>query len=256
MGTVAFFCTIGGTLLGGALTTAIGMGHSLWIFGFLQIFSNLGYILIIWSGGNTPLMYAAMGFETLTTGLGMGAFGALLMRMTQKRFSATQYALFSSLFALSRLAAGPVTGFMVHAAGWEAFFWFTMIAGIPGLVLLARFVPPGTREPVFTVEPPRYREPLRTPALVLRGVVGGVAGLAAGLLVMAGLAALETAAQGGGGFDLVTPLADLLRPGELKDGLQLLGATVFGIVCGLLTSAVAAARHGAAVDAAEQEAVR
>ena len=214
MGTVGFICTLAGTLLGGVLTTAIGMGHSLWIFGFLQIFSNLGYILIIWSGGSTPVMYGAMGFETFTTGLGMGAFGALLMRITQKRFSATQYALLSSLFALSRVFAGPVTGFLVHAAGWEAFFWFTMIAGVPGLILLARFVPPGTREPIITVEAPRYREPLGTAALAARGVAGGLAGMALALLIMAGLVALETGVQGEGSYALTPHLVNSALAGR------------------------------------------
>ena len=90
----------------------------------------------------------------------LGAFGVLLLRMTQKRFSATQYALFSSLFGLPRLIAGPVTGMTVHSLGWTTFYWLTMIAGVPGLLLLARFVPPGTREPTFRVEPPRSPERL------------------------------------------------------------------------------------------------
>ena len=67
--------------------------------------------------------------------------------MTSKRFSATQYALFSSLFALPRVIAGPLTGFLVAAVGWPAFFLSTMVIGIPGLVMLARFAPPGVREP-------------------------------------------------------------------------------------------------------------
>ena len=51
--------------------------------------------------------------------------------------------------ALPRVIAGPVTGFTVNAAGWPAFFLITMVLGIPGLVMLARFVPPGVREPEF-----------------------------------------------------------------------------------------------------------
>jgi PAT family beta-lactamase induction signal transducer AmpG len=77
----------------------------------------------------------------------MGAFGVLLLRLTEKRFSATQYALLSSLFALPRVVAGPTTGFAVDAIGWPAFFFATMVLGIPGLVMLARFVPLGVREP-------------------------------------------------------------------------------------------------------------
>jgi PAT family beta-lactamase induction signal transducer AmpG len=77
----------------------------------------------------------------------MGAFGVLLLRLTEKRFSATQYALFSSLFAVPRVVAGPLTGVAVSALGWPAFFLLTMVLGIPGLVMLARFVPIGAREP-------------------------------------------------------------------------------------------------------------
>ena len=96
---------------------------------------------------NLVAMYGATGFEVFTSGLGMGAFGVLLLRLTEKRFSATQYALFSSLFALPRVVAGPITGFTVGAVGWPAFFLLTMVLGLPGLVMLARFVPIGVREP-------------------------------------------------------------------------------------------------------------
>jgi PAT family beta-lactamase induction signal transducer AmpG len=87
-----------------------------------------------------------MAFENLTQGLGTGAFSVLLLRLTQKRFSATQYALFSSLFGLPRMWAGPLSGFLVNAMGWKAFFWLTIVAGIPGLLLLHRFAPLGVRE--------------------------------------------------------------------------------------------------------------
>jgi PAT family beta-lactamase induction signal transducer AmpG len=243
MGTVGFLGTMVGTFLGGALTNVIGLGHGLWIFGFLQIFSNIGYILIIVSGGSRPLMYGAMGFETLTTGLGMGAFGVLLLRMTQKRFSATQYALFSSLFALPRLVAGPVTGFVVYAVGWMPFFWLTMVAGIPGLVLLQRFVPLGTRDPHFTVEPPRDRKPLSAASLGIRGVAGGIVAAAGALLLMAALRGLEAATQEGGRFDLGGSLAAFLYPERTAEVMSLFGALVFGMICGLFTAAVFAARH-------------
>ena len=150
LATVGLVGTVGGALIGGWVTTIVGLGRSLWIFGVLQIFSNLGYfVLARASGPNVPLMYAATSFELFTSGLGTGAFSVLLLRLTKKRFSATQYALFSSLFALPRLAAGPVTGFAVHAIGWPAFYLATMVIGVPGLVMLARFVPPGVRDPQF-----------------------------------------------------------------------------------------------------------
>jgi PAT family beta-lactamase induction signal transducer AmpG len=248
LGTVGFVGTLVGTFMGGAVTTTLGLGRSLWVFGLLQIFSNLGFIWLSQSEVNRVLMYGAMGFETLTTGLGMGAFGVLLLRMTQKRFSATQYALFSSLFGLPRLIAGPITGFTVNAVGWTAFFWMTMLAGIPGLVLLARFVPPGTRDPTFKVEPPHSLEPLSPGALTTRGILGGVLGLGGALAIMATIGALGSA----GGFDWGAAFAALFRPEVFKDWFKLVGAVVFGIVCALLTAAVAAARHGAGVDVAEE----
>jgi len=131
------------------LTTVAGLGHSLWIGGFLQIVSNVGYILLADSEPSRALLTGAMAFENLTQGMGTGAFAVLLLRLTQKRFSATQYALFSSLFGLPRLWAGPLSGFLVNAMGWKAFFWLTIVAGIPGLLLLHRFAPLGVREPTL-----------------------------------------------------------------------------------------------------------
>jgi PAT family beta-lactamase induction signal transducer AmpG len=247
LGTVGLVGTLVGTFIGGAITTTLGLGHSLWIFGLLQIFSNLGFVLVSQSEPNRLLMYGAMGFETLTTGLGMGAFGVLLLRMTQKRFSATQYALFSSLFSLPRLAAGPITGFTVHAVGWTAFFWSTMLAGLPGLILLARFVPPGTRDPTFTVEPPRYREKLSPAALGRRALAGGLLGAGVALAVMALLEALDEAGRGGV-FDWTSAFVGLFRPASAAGWFELAGATVVGVLSALLTAAVVAARHGARVE--------
>ena len=252
LGTVGFIGTVAGTFAGGALTHVLGLGRSLWIFGFLQIFSNVGYILVANSAVNRPLFYGAMSFETLTTGLGMGAFGVLLLRMTQKRFSATQYALFSSLFALPRLIAGPVTGVVVHAVGWTSFFVFTMLAGIPGLLLLARFSPWGVREPTFTVEAPRYREPLSAGALALRAAAGAGVALLLALLGAATLGALESMHSGETGFDLAGRLSALLLPATVGDGLTIAGCLVVAGVIGLATAAVVAARHGAGVDSVEE----
>ena len=123
---------MGGALIGGAATTWIGLGRALWIFGLIQIFSNVGYVLVAGSPVDRPLMYTAMTFESFTQGLGTGAFSALLIRLTQRRFSATQYALYSSLFSIPRIVSGPIAGTLADAMGWGAFFWLTMIAGVPG----------------------------------------------------------------------------------------------------------------------------
>jgi PAT family beta-lactamase induction signal transducer AmpG len=126
----------------------------------------------------------------------------------------------------------------------------TMLAGIPGLILLARFVPPGTRDPTFTVEPPRFREPLSQAALTVRAIVGGLIGAALALSIMALLEALDEAGRGGV-LDWTSAFAGLLRPESVAGWFEVAGAVVCGIVVGLLTAAVAAARHGARVDTTE-----
>ena len=150
LATITLVATVGGAFIGGWVTTLAGLGHALWIFGFLQVLSNAGYLGLSWlSAPNPSLMYAAAGFELGTSGMGTGAFSVLLLRLTEKRFSATQYALLSSLFALPRVVAGPAAGFAVSAVGWSTFFAATIVLGIPGLLMLAKFVPLGVREPTI-----------------------------------------------------------------------------------------------------------
>ncbi len=249
LATVGLAATLFGAFVGGAMTSAWGLGHCLWIFGGLQIGSNLGYILVSKSAVNLWLMYGALGFEMVTSGMGMGAFGVLLLRMTQRRFSATQYALFSSLFALPRLLGGPITGFVVDAVGWTSFFWLTIVAGVPGMILLARFVPLGTREPEFTVEPPRYRERLSTAALTRRGAAAGLVGTVIGTVVWAALDAAKAGRlEPEAGFDFSRSLSAMLHPAVPSDWIVLLGAVVFGLAAAMLVAGVAAVRHGAATD--------
>ena len=247
LGTAGAVATSVGALLGGVLTTSLGLGRALWLFGFIQILSNLGYILVAQSEVNQPLMYGAMGFESFTQGLGTGAFLVLLLRLTEKRFSATQYALLSSLFGIPRLLTGPISGYAADAMGWTAFFWLTMLAGIPGLVLLARFVPFGTREPALQLERGRVLAgpPLAVRALAARGIVAAVLALVVAAVTAASMSAIK-AMRGADGapFDLVPHLLALLRPSRLEDWIGVVGVVAFSVVCGLFAAAVAAARRG------------
>src|SRR5206468_2932759 len=84
--------------------------------------------------------------------------------------------LFGSLFGLPRLVAGPICGFAVYSIGWYKFFWFTILAGIPGMIMLARFVPFGAREPVFTLDQPEVLSPLSRGQLLARGLAGTAVG--------------------------------------------------------------------------------
>ena len=240
-GTIGLVFTIVGSLAGGAITAGLGLGHSLWLFGLLQAFSNLGYVAVAQSGVNRPLMYSAMAVETLTTGMGTGAFSVLLLRLTQKRFSATQYALLSSIFALGRTVAGPMAGVAVDALGWSTFFFLTIAAAAPGLILLQRFVPLGVRDPVFTIEPAPAGPPPARAALVRRGLAGLATGLAVGIACSASLDAARSL-RAGRGFDLVTPLSRLVSPSGVDDLFTLVAIGLFAATCGIASAALVAAR--------------
>jgi hypothetical protein len=187
-GTIAI---AGGALLAGILTGPLGLGRSLWIFGFLQIFSNLGYAVVAVAPTRLAL-YGAQVFEMGTSGLGTGAFMVLLLRLTQKRFSATQYALLSSLMSITRVFTGPPAALLVDAFGWRDFYVLTLLAGIPGMVMLWRFVPWSVRDPEFFVAPPTRRAPLPLGGLVVRSVAAGVLCLGLAFGVMAVLGAART----------------------------------------------------------------
>ncbi|MDA8364419.1 MAG: MFS transporter [Gammaproteobacteria bacterium] len=245
--TIGLVATLTGTFLGGALTTAIGLGNALWAFGVLQLLSNLGYVLVAMTGVNRWVMYGSIGFESLAIGMATGAFSVLLLRMTQKEFSATQYALFSSIFALPRIFAGPVTGVMVAALGWRDFFLSTMVIGIPGLVMLQRFSPLGTREPHIDALATEPAPPLTTRALITRGLGAGLAAFAVAILSFAALGALGTMRRTpANGFRLSASLTALLHPRQIGNWIELFATVVFAVISGLVVAAISVARTHAA----------
>lgn len=245
--TIGQAAMVGGTFLGAVLTHRLGLGRALWVFGFLQLFSNLGYAAVAQVGVHRPLMYAAQAFELGSSGLGTGAFGVLLLRLTQKRFSATQYALLSSLFTLPRILAGPVAGVLADTIGWRDFFIATVFFGVPGMVMLSRFVPWGVREPTFEVEATPTRAPLSPRRLLTRSVAGGSIAWVAAVLTV-GLAGALRSVRAGTGFDLWSPLLDVLAPASLGDGMTAAGLVVFALLGALATAATLVARRGGASD--------
>lgn len=238
LATIGLVATVAGAFLGGVVTTIAGLGHSLWIFGLLQIFSNVGYFLLArLNAPNVALMYAATSFELLTSGLGTGAFSVLLLRLTERRFSATQYALLSSLFALPRLAAGPITGFAVHMIGWPAFYLASMIVGLPGLVMLARFVPPGLRDPGFSTDDGPRADWDRERAG--RGGLLGAAVAGCGALAAVTLLIVLERASTGGEASIVTALREIVRPSSVDGWLRIGGVAIVAAV-GAVAGAAAA----------------
>lgn len=138
---LGIFAVIVGTLAGGALMTKIGINRSLWIFAILQAVGNLAYFALAVVGKNYPLMVAAINIENFCAGLESAAFVAFLMSLCNPAFSATQYALLSSLQAFSRDILTAPAGAWAEATGWSLFFLLTALAALPGLVLLPFFAP-------------------------------------------------------------------------------------------------------------------
>ncbi len=244
-GVITFVAMLGGTFLGGLLTTRMGVARSLWVFGFLQAISNLGYAAVAEVGLNRPLMFCAIAVESATTGMGNGAFGVLLLRLTSKRFSATQYALFSSIFALGRTITGPPAGAFVDAIGWRDFFLLTVPAAIPGLLMLYRFAPWASAE---LAEPSAVSAGTRGAALSGRALVGvgavcSVLGAGLGLLASASLSALK-ATRTGATFDLIAALNASFHPARAIDAVDLIGSGALGLVVGVGVAAYLAATRG------------
>ena len=131
--------TILGAMVGGGLMARLGLFRSLMLFGVLQTVSNLAFWALAVTPRNIYSMAAAVAVENICGGMGTTAFVALLMALCNRRYSATQFALLSSLSAVGRTyVAGPLSGAIVAQMGWPAFFAATVVIGMPGLWLLWR----------------------------------------------------------------------------------------------------------------------
>ena len=134
-----FWATIAGSLVGGIWMIRIGIGSSLWIFGILQAVSTAGFMVLTYTGPSVAALSAVIAFENFTSGMGTSAFTAFMASMTHKRFTATQYALLSSLMGVPRVLVSAPTGFLAKVMGWNWFFAACVLAAIPGLLILLRF---------------------------------------------------------------------------------------------------------------------
>lgn len=129
---------IAGAMFGGSLMVRLGLYRSLMSFGVLQAVSNFSFIVLAWIGKSYGMLVFAVAFENLSGGMGTAAFVSLLMAMCNHRYTATQYALLSSLAALGRIFIGPTSGYLAEAFGWASFFFITALTALPGLWLLWR----------------------------------------------------------------------------------------------------------------------
>ena len=135
-GTLGVLGTILGALLGGGLTARWGTIRALFVLGILQAGSNLVYAAAAALPPSIPLMYTASIVESFCGGLGTAPFLAFLMSICSKAHAATQYALLSALFGLTRVAAGAVSGWAAEGMGYAAYFTLTFFLAWPALLLL------------------------------------------------------------------------------------------------------------------------
>ncbi len=156
---IGLWLTIGGALVGGAMMLKLGLWRSLFIFGVLQLLSNLGFWWLAvcgkgslgaallpafdWGfvklGAATPVdgaLLTVVAFENISGGMGTAAFVAFLMSLCNQRFTATQFALLSSFASVGRVWVGPLAGVLAESIGWPAFFVLSTVLALPALWML------------------------------------------------------------------------------------------------------------------------
>lgn len=156
---MGLWASVIGALCGGVLMVKLGLFRALMSFGVLQLLSNLGFLALAVYGRNAlgsfdlppfdiviasldhsatvdGLLALVIFCENFAGGLGTAAFLALLTALSHSQFSATQFALLSALSAVGRVYVSPLSGVLAPAIGWPAFFVFTALTAVPGLVLL------------------------------------------------------------------------------------------------------------------------
>ena len=119
----------------------IGINRSLWVFGILQAASNFAYMLLAYAGKHYDVMVGAIIIENVCYGLATAALVGFIMSLCNPRFSATQYALLSSLIAVGRDVVAAPSGSIAQLMGWPLFFLVSVIAAVPGMMLLPLFAP-------------------------------------------------------------------------------------------------------------------
>ena len=130
-----------GGMLGGVWMMRLGINRALWIFGAVQMLAILGFAWLATVGHSLPWLALVIGLEALGVGLGTAAFVAYIAQTTNPLYTATQFALFTSLAAVPRTFANAATGYLVEYFGWVHFFVLCFVLAIPGMLLLLKVAP-------------------------------------------------------------------------------------------------------------------
>ncbi len=148
-----------GGMLGGLWMVRIGINRALWLFGVVQVLSIFGFAWLASKGHHADItsveltqLAIVIGLEALGVGLGTVAFVAFIARSTHPAYTATQFALFTSLMAVPRTFANAATGWLVEMLGWTQFFLLCAALALPGMLLLLK-VAPWRETPFDSVEP-------------------------------------------------------------------------------------------------------
>ncbi len=137
----ALWAVIAGGIIGGIVMLKLTINRALWVFGFVQMITILGYVWLSTVGHHPVGLFVVVSGEYLGVGLGSIALTAYMARETSKAFTATQFALFSSFIAIPRTFANASTGFIIEAIGYTQFFVLCTLMAIPGLLLLMKAAP-------------------------------------------------------------------------------------------------------------------
>jgi MFS transporter, PAT family, beta-lactamase induction signal transducer AmpG len=146
---IGMFGLFGGVILGGSIMIRLGIAKSLWVFGILQAVSTALFAILVlvdhnslfWIDYSQVMLGCIVGFEFFATGLGQAAYATYMAVQTNKRFTATQYALLTSLMAVPGVFAASITGYMAKYLGWDIFYYLCALFAIPGMLLLFKIAP-------------------------------------------------------------------------------------------------------------------
>ncbi len=145
IGTIAKFsalwASIAGSVIAGIVMLKLSINRALWLFGLVQIVTILGFVWLSTVGHSPIGLFAVVSGEYLGVGMGTVALTAYLARETSRAFTATQFALFSSIVVIPRTFANASTGFLVEAMGYTHFFLLCTAVAVPGMLMLLKVAP-------------------------------------------------------------------------------------------------------------------
>ena len=142
----ALWAVIAGGMIGGLVMLKVSINRALWMFGFVQMFTILGFAWLSTVGHHPVGLFVVVSAEYIGVGLGTVALTAYISRETSRAFTATQFALFTSFVAVPRTVANASTGYLIEAVGYTSFFLLCTLIAVPGMLMLLKVAPWSERE--------------------------------------------------------------------------------------------------------------